>query len=416
LESSAQQATQRAEDAINRAGPQNMLGQSERSRIFRDELETAYRQVRNEESKLWDAVPPGDRSPTSEAESEFQTALAKATRVGEDKIPDAARRWLDPESPDYFDGDASIAEARRLMSVLREDARTARSAGQAFTAMMADDIADAIMRDLDSIPGVGGPLDTARAFSHEFNQVYRTGPIAEVLGTSRTGGDKVSAEETLRRLFGRTGESGVARAQAVEDAIGAEALPGGFRPEAQRQAADYLRRDFQDTIMDEAGNIRLRPAETFVARRRELLDTYPALGKLMDDAVGAARDAQTTRKTVESELAALSASPGQRLIDAPEHREFSSILTNSQSPAEDFFALRQIAEEAGPAAVDGLKSSAAAFLLGGAQTRRGGQAILSGDRMLNALSDPRTMDAMSAVLDPQELSRVQRIANELTVF
>jgi hypothetical protein len=140
------------------------------------------------------------------------------------------------------------------------------------------------------------------------------------------------------------------------------------------------------------------------------------LGKLMDDAVGAARDAQTTRKTVESELAALSASPAQRLIDAPEHKEFSDILKNSQSPAKDFFALRQIAEEAGPSAVDGLKSSAAAYLLRGAQARREGQAFLSGDNIITALSDPRTMDAISAVLDPQELSRIQQIANELTVF
>jgi hypothetical protein len=61
LESAAEQATQRAEAAINRAGPQNMLGQSERSRIFRDELETAYRQVRNEESKLWEAIPRGQQ-------------------------------------------------------------------------------------------------------------------------------------------------------------------------------------------------------------------------------------------------------------------------------------------------------------------------------------------------------------------
>jgi hypothetical protein len=416
LENTAAQAVQRAEDAINRAGPTNMMGQSERSVVFRDALEQSYRQVRSEESALWEAVPSGQTSPTSQAEEAFQIALAQATDVSADRIPATARRWLDPDSPDYFAGAASIPEVRRLMSDLREDARTARAAGQAFTAKLADDIAEATLRDLESIPGVGGPLDAARAFSREFNQVYRTGPIAEVLGTSRTGGDRVAAEETLRKLFGRTGEGLVARAGAVEAAIGPDAPTGGRSALAGQQASDYLRRDFQDTIMDEAGNIRLRLAENFVAKRREFLDEYPALGKLMDDAVGAAREAQTTQRTVESELAALRGSPAQRLIDAPEHEEFLRILSKSQSPSQDFFTLREIAEQAGQPAVDGLKSSAVAFLLNGANVRRGGQSVLSGGRIIDALNDPRTADAMSAVLDPPELARIRQIADDLTIF
>jgi hypothetical protein len=416
LENTAAQAVQRAEDAINRAGPTNMMGQSERSVVFRDALEQSYRQVRNEESKLWEAVPSGQTSPTSQAEEAFQIALAQATDVSADRIPATARRWLDPDSPDYFAGAASIPEVRRLMSDLREDARTARAAGQAFTAKLADDIAEATLRDLESIPGVGGPLDAARAFSREFNQVYRTGPIAEVLGTSRTGGDRVAAEETLRRLFGRTGEGLVARAGAVEAAIGPDAPTGGRSALAGQQASDYLRRDFQDTIMDEAGNIRLRQAENFVAKRREFLDKYPALGSLMDDAVTAARDAQTTQRTVESELAALRTSPAQKLSNAPEHNEFASILQTSQNPAQDFFTLREIAEQAGQPAVDGLKSSAAAFLLRGATDTVDGQAAISGNKIINALQEQRTVDAMSAVLDPEELGNIRQIADELLLF
>jgi hypothetical protein len=416
LEDTAKQAVQRAEAAINRAGPANMMGQSERSVVFRDALEQSYRQVRNEESRLWEAVPSGQASPTVEAEDAFQVALTQATDVSADRIPATARRWLDPESPDYFAGGASIPEVRRLMSDLREDARTARAAGQAFTAKLADDIADAALRDLESIPGVGGPLDAARAFSREFNQVYRTGPIAEVLGTSRTGGDRVAAEETLRRIFGRAGEGLVARAGAVEAAIGPDAPTGGRSALAGQQASDYLRRDFQDTIMDEAGNIRLRQAENFVAKRREFLDKYPALGSLMDDAVTAARDAQTTQRTVESELAALRTSPAQKLSNAPEHNEFASILQTSQNPAQDFFTLREIAEQAGQPAVDGLKSSAAAFLLRGATDTVDGQATISGNKIINALQEQRTVDAMSAVLDPEELGNIRQIADELLLF
>lgn len=416
LEDTAKQAVQRAEAAINRANPANMMGQSERSVVFRNALEQSYRQVRNEESRLWEAVPSGQASPTVAAEAAFQAALARATNVSADRIPATARRWLDPESPDYFAGEASIPEVRRLMSDLREDARTARAAGQAFTAKLADDIAEAALRDLDSIPGVGGPLDAARAFSREFNQVYRTGPIAGVLGTSRTGGDRVAAEETLSKLFNNTDEGLVARAGAVAAAIGPDAPTGGRSALAGQQASDYLRRDFQDTIMDEAGTIKLRPAENFVAQRREFLDKYPALGDLLDNAVVAAREAQTTTRTVESELAALRGSPAQRLIDAPEHNEFSRILQTSQSPAKEFFTLREIAEQAGQPAVDGLKSSAAAFLLRGATDTVDGQAAISGNKIMDALNDPRTADAMSAVLNPEELGNIRQIADELLLF
>ena len=417
LEQTVVDARQAAEQAALRAGPRSMAGAAEFSAAFRSELDAAYTRVRAEESALWDQVPLDVMAGTNAATAQYFTTLRDATRVrADEKIPAAAYRWLDPESPDYFGGSASAREMQALASMLREDARTARGVGQAFTAKAADDLAAAIIRDLEAVPGVGGPLEAARSFSRVFNEVYRQGPINDVLGTTRSGGDRVSPGETLSRLIGGTGERLVARSQAVEAAVGPAAPAGGSSPEAMGLAGDYLRREFADTLQPESGDFRLRPAENFVAQRREFLDRYPQLATLFDDAVSAARAADTTRRTVEGDLAAVGRSPAQRLADAPVHREFQTILNSSQNPAFEFSELMSIAQQSGPEAVDGLRSAATSFLLNGAQARRSGQVVLEGSRISRALADPRTMDAMSSVFEPDQLLRIQTIADELSLF
>jgi hypothetical protein len=416
LEQTVADAATAAERAALRAGPQTTAGPADLSAAFREQLEGSYRRVRGEESALWDAVPLNVMSGTEASTTQYANALQQATRVRESDIPAAARRWLDPESPDYFGGSATAREMQSLASSLREEARVARSQGQAFTAMLADDLAEAALRDLDAIPGVGGPLDAARAFSRVFNEVYRQGPVGEVLGTTRVGGDRVSPEETLGRLIGGTGERLVSRAGALEAAIGPAAPPGGASPQAQGLASDYLRRQFSDVLTPETGDMRLGQAERFVASRREFLDRYPSLSRMFDDAITAGRAAESTRRTVEGELAALARSPAQRLVDAPVHREFQTILQNAQNPAEEFGTLMSIAQQSGPEAVDGLRSAATSFLLNGAQARRAGEIVLEGSRITRALTDPRTMDAMGEVFTPEQIGRMQRLADELSVF
>ena len=416
LEQTVTDAVQAAEQAALRAGPRSTTGPADLSAAFREQLEGSYRRVRAEESALWDAVPNNVTSGTDDAVAQYQEAVRKATDVRADQIPAAARRFLDPESPDFFAGSAGVPEMRALMSTLREDARVARSQGQAFTAMLADDLAEAVSRDLDAIPGVGGPLDAARSFSRVFNEVYRQGPIGEVLGAARTGGERVSPEETLSRLLGGQGERLAARAAATEAAVGPAAPPGGTSRQAQTLGSDYFRRQFADVLTPETGDLRLGPAERWVAGRRETLDRYPAMTALFDDALAATRTAQETRKTVEGELAALTRSPPQRLIDSPVHREFQTILNTAQNPAAEFGEIMAVAQQAGPEAVGGLRSSAASFLLNGAQTRRAGDLVLEGGRINRALSDPRTMDALSNVFEPDQLARIQRLADELSVF
>jgi hypothetical protein len=416
LEQTVDDAAQAAEQAALRAGPRSTAGPADLSTAFREQLEGSYRRVRAEESALWDAVPDNVMSGTNSAVQGYFDAARMATDVRTDQIPAAARRFLDPESPDFFGGSVGVPEMRALMSALREEARVARSQGQAFTAMMADDLAEAVSRDLDAIPGVGGPLDAARAFSRVFNEVYRQGPVGEVLGTTRTGGERVSPEETLKRLLGGQGERLVARASATEAAVGPAAPPGGASPQAQTLASDYLRRQFSDVLTPETGDMRLDLAQRWVAGRRETLDRYPALASLFDDALAAGRSAQETRKTVEGELAALPHSPAQRLVDAPVHQEFQTILANAQNPAFEFSELMSIAQQSGPEAVDGLRSAATSFLLNGARARRSGELVLEGSRINQALADPRTMDAMSNVFEPEQLARIQRLADELSVF
>jgi hypothetical protein len=416
LEQTVDDAAQAAEQAALRAGPRSAEGPADLSAAFREQLEGSYRRVRAEESALWDDVPDNVMGGTSASVQAYFDAARKATDVRAGQIPADARRFLDPESPDFFGGSVSAVRMRALMSTLREEARVARSQGQAFTAMMADDLADAVARDLDAIPGVGGPLDAARSFSRVFNEVYRQGPVGEVLGTARVGGERVSPEETLSRLLGGQGERLVARASATEAAVGPAAPPGGASPQAQTLASDYLRRQFSDVLTPETGDMRLGPAERWVAGRRETLDRYPALASLFDAALAAGRSAQEARKTVEGELAALSRSPAQRLVDAPVHREFQTILNTAQNPAAEFSELMAIARQAGPEAVDGLRSAATSFLLNGARARRAGALVLEGGRLNQALADPRTMDAMSNVFEPEQLARIQRLADELSVF
>jgi hypothetical protein len=147
------------------------------------------------------------------------------------------------------------------------------------------------------------------------------------------------------------------------------------------------------------------------------LDRYPQLATLFDDAISAASAADTTRRTVEGDLAAVGRSPAQRLVAAPVHREFQTILNSSQNPAFEFSELMSIAQQSGPEAVDGLRRAATSFLLDGARAVDDrGAVTYAGASITEALMDPRTLDAMSEVLTPDQLSRVSRIASELSRF
>jgi hypothetical protein len=416
LNESADEAIRAANAAIRRAGPTTEQTPAAMSEVFRTELEAAQRRARAEESALWSQVPDSFAVPTSRATAAYESELARMTDVGESAglMPEMARRWLDPNSPDYFGDAASPPRLQALRTSLNDAATAARARGEPAVARVAGNLARAITEDIDSVAQVGGPFDVARTFSRALNDAFTRGPIGRVLAQEHMGAPRVAPETTLRTLMGQGDEPGIYRSRAIEIALGRNA-PGGGSREGLLAADNYLRRRFSEAIAPEPDILNVPAGQRFIRTRADMMEEYPMLGRILEDAVEAATLAQTTRRTVDQELAALSRGPQATLASAGRHREFEAIL-NTPDPEQSLLQIMGVAQEAGPDAVQGMRAAAADYLLSGATARRHGELALSGDSILSALDQPRVAAAMETVLGPDALSRVRAIGQELTVL
>lgn len=399
-----------AEAALTRAGPRTGRTPVENSVAFRQELDKAYSAAQAKERQLWSDVPITLTTGTEQSQAAYKAAKDFLGKTGADLMPARAKEFLSPKSG-RFRGDrtTSVKELQGLRSLLLEEARNLRASGSDRAASAAETVAAGILADMDAIPGVSGPLEVARQFSRDMAVKFETGTIGTVLRTTRGGVPAVAPEDTLRRLLGTKEEPLAVRTGEME------AATGGSRPAAEA-ASEYMRGQFLNAAIDPSGQVKLPAAQRYVAAREDMLTRYPALGKLFDDAITAARSAQETGTTVEAKLADLAASPQAKFTGSKINREFDSVI-NSRNPEFEASELAAIAQQDQTgAATQGLRRAAVDYVLRKTmeQTEKGRTAL--GTNLSRVLDDPNAVAAMSQFFSPEEMQNVRLLADELRVW
>src|SRR5690606_1787240 len=143
------------------------------------------------------------------AKARYRGLVADLPRAQRDDIPEAARRFLGGGN-ESFGSEESVKEVHGLYSALREEARNSRAGDtrNLNRARLADDMADALLEDMQSIEAASQPLREAIDFSRHLNERFSRGSVGRVLGNERTGGDRVADIQTLDATVGRPGRSG----------------------------------------------------------------------------------------------------------------------------------------------------------------------------------------------------------------
>jgi hypothetical protein len=393
---------------------------SEASIVVRQELDNALRVARQEERKLWQAIPQNEVVPTQAARNAYARIRADTSRAQLDDIPEKARRFLDPDSSNSAFGQTeTIKEVHGLYSAMREQSRAARAAGERNTARIADEIADALLEDLGSLSArnadqatpTGRMITEAREYSRMLNERFHRGSVGRILGHAREGGASMPAELTLEGTLGRGGVRGAVSADELRLAVGGSA-------DAESAAQDYLARKFSEHAVRN-GTFSQARAQDFLTKNAEMLDRFPALKARMMDAEQAQALASRTSDRLGGRAQSLrdpSRSIAAGFLNAPVDQEIQTILRARDPRAAATQLRRQASKDPSGDAVRGLKGGFLDHLMqrakGGGFTEDGAE-YLSGRAILKALDDPKIAAASRGMLEPQEVGRLRMIAQEL---
>lgn len=393
------EAMERARKKVEQLEPQNRQAQS--SVIFREELDAAHKAARAQERELWDAVPEDMHVPTSIMRETYQNIVAKTARAQRDDIPAKARRFLDADTNERFGNTESIKEVHGLYSALREEARNARAAGEMNRARIADRIADGVMADLEDAQIPDNAFRNALDYSRRINEIYRRGSIGRLLSYERDGGGSVPPEMALPSTVGRGGIAGAVSIDEINRAI----------PSRGRAVEDYILGRAVDSSV-RGGELSPSRAETFLRQNAEMLERTPDVRAQIVDALAATEAARRTSSRMDEIANALSNSAAARFSGAREGAELQAILRSS-APVE---TARQVTRQA-RGMVGGVKGALLDDLIRGATTPDfddAGASLLSGRNMVSRLRDPQVRAVAAEILSPDELSRMDRIADELS--
>ena len=415
LDSRLKQAGTLSKQRISEVSPN--LRATEASTIVREEIESALKAARAQETDLWTEFTnssPDILFPVTAARTTYLTLRNSLPRAQRDNMPENATEFLDPNSKNKgkFGKSETAVELHGLYSALREDA------GKRNEARIADEIADSILDDLgaraDDPTDVGFAIKNAITFSRLLNEKFHRGAVGKLLGYAREGGATVDPKLTLDRIMAPGRRGSVATQQAVE-AIGEGAVDS---PAAME---DFIRTLFIDrAVVDNTVN--LAQARRFLTSHEDLLNQFPRLRKELTDA----RDAQdvadritTTVQARRKRLISPSMSRASEFLRSNVGDEIKRIIASNDPVRFAQQIQRQVRTDPTGKSIKGLRGGAVDYLLG--QSRRikeidgQPQSVIDGMRLLNVLDDKKTASVMEALLTRGDLDRLREIARQLAL-
>jgi len=217
-------------------------------------------------------------------------------------------------------GTLSSAELFDMRSTALADGRELAAQGKMDQARLAFGFADALLKDLESFPeGVNFNYDVARSYSKSFNDAYTRSFVSDLLGTDKTGRQKI-APEMLKREFQNLDAAYlntkqlddigqfqqqellgtlIDGSQLEQTLLGAKSpIEGGLGSSDPRVV--QLREGFETVINPESNMIDIPKYKNWLETNRELLNSVAP--NLYESSKEVLQNGNTIRGTVENVL------------------------------------------------------------------------------------------------------------------
>lgn len=443
-------AAQRADAAFQSLGPGATA--EDLNRLARVQIERALSDVRRQEDELFSMVPNEVSVQTDNVVNKYQIIVGSLSQAQRNDMPQVARELLDPRNATdvvesgvamaprrdlatglpasheaaptgtFLGESTTVLELRGLQSNLREEARISRAAGQMNKARIADLLADTITEDLATLssinPEAQQAIETAVAFSRDAAQMFRRGPVANLLGYSRTGGAAVDHGLTLESTLGRSGPEAAIETDALRNAIRfAERLPNAESSALGLDGymQDFLRSKFvRETVRD--GRVAPEVAERFIERNRDVLARFPELRREFNDAATTASEYNLAERMATDPRVSVAAI----LLRANPTTEMTQLFNQANPGEKTASLLRLIADGPGTAemkdmAVAGLQNAFIERLMtsAGATARNFPEEMnfLAGRKLSDMLNDPRMVQIAEQLFTREQRDQLVTIQN-----
>ncbi len=284
--------------------------------------------------------------------------------------------------------DIDAMDLANYRSQLLSLARESSGKGDLANARFYGQLAEGLLSDLNKLDTPG--FDAARQFSKDLNDTFTRTFADDLTAKNIAGGQKIPAEILVNKAYGGNADLTALRMKEIEDAAGFmlnkyKALPDrrtaeavAMRPFAQESGqlvgsiqdaqTRVLRLAAAQSIDPGTGRVQVGRLNKFVAENKEALDR-----------LGITADLQDAVKA-ENMFKAVTASNSKLAKVARDQTAFGKVLKfenptdavtdalNSRFPVKNISQMTKMARNAGPEAVEGLKSS----LLDYAFTKAGG--------------------------------------------
>jgi hypothetical protein len=376
----------------------------------REALEDALQDARQQERNLWQQLPDDVDVPTTatrEAYEKMRGSLGKAERQA-GVMPDVAERLLgrqgDEAGPNQLGDVDTVKELRSFYSQLREQARIARSSGERNKARVADNIADAVLQDFanaDVDGDVAQRFDAARRFSEMVNRTFKQGTVGKLLGSDRTGGQRVAPENTLEDTLGRSGARGRTEAQTLRDAAGTPegTTQAGLRSQQMEGAQEQFLRAMAMRAVDDNGRVNGKALRTFLDQNQERLADFPELRKQFSSVEKAYKRLKAFQRGREGKPAVTDKHLARaELFTNAKPQEAMQTIFRSKDPAEGLRGLARMArKDRSGEAMKGLRTAFFDYAFDRARKRAGGQSAVDAETLRSALYEPTAPNGKSLI-------------------
>lgn len=264
-------------------------------------LDQSIKDVRAAESKLWAAVDGNRAVGFENLQNALDNEVAKLLpEVVNEKTPAIVRNFLNrvaapkkaeesliilPESMRRPRGPVepvgtNVAEMRQLRGELLDLARTSTNAGEYGQARIYNNLAEAVLDDMDTAFRAAGDTayDQARTFSRELNDTFTRSFAGKAMATGRFG-NRVAPEILLRKAMATGKEAGALQMQELEEATRFLQVRGMGDAESVNIMLDaqqrILRLAAADTVDPLTGKANPRAIAKFVRDNEILLNRFP---------------------------------------------------------------------------------------------------------------------------------------------
>lgn len=348
------------------------IRQQTASGTARHALEDAYTEARAGERALWQQVPRDITvKPRNvlDAYGQLRTTILPSEQI--QPIVESEVRRLSPrqEPTGVVDSqgnplmttvepDATTGELLRLRSRMLDLARDARARGDKDMARQFGAIADAALRDLDTVPG--DIAAEARAYSHAMNDAFTRTFAGDALSVKDTGADRIPGERMLERGFGGGGIQGDVNLRGLQQATDFPMARGGSAEPAitmQREQENFLRAAAGD-LLDREGRVNPERLRKWRQDNESTLQRFPGLRRQLENA----ESAEQTLRQVERRGTTLTRDLEQRsvlskLLGAEDPGTVVGRAWTSDNPRQEFTKIANVARKGGADAQAGLKSA-----------------------------------------------------------